>query len=91
MYSVNGVFMNNNLYEDEYRVGGEYGIKLDALSSCSPAPATASSRRSRKRTTVSSARPSVSVSCMTSAVARSSQSISPTGRSSCSMTTSPWR
>ncbi len=31
MYSVNGVFMNNNLYEDEYRVGGEYGIKLDPV------------------------------------------------------------
>jgi hypothetical protein len=31
MYSLNGVFMNNNLYEDEYRIGGEYGIKLDDL------------------------------------------------------------
>ena len=28
VYTVNGVFMNNNLYEDEYRIGGEYGIKL---------------------------------------------------------------
>ena len=28
VYTLNGVFMNNNLYEDEYRVGGEYGIKL---------------------------------------------------------------
>ncbi len=31
MYTLNGVFMNNNLYEDEYRVGGEYGIKLDPV------------------------------------------------------------
>jgi hypothetical protein len=30
-YSVNGVFMNNNLYEDEYRIGGEYGIKMDPV------------------------------------------------------------
>jgi hypothetical protein len=28
VYTLNGVFMNNNLYEDEYKVGGEYGIKL---------------------------------------------------------------
>lgn len=31
VYSLNGVFMNNNLYEDEYRVGGEYGIKLSPV------------------------------------------------------------
>lgn len=31
VYSLNGVFMNNNLYEDEYRVGGEYGIKMEPV------------------------------------------------------------
>jgi hypothetical protein len=30
-YTLNGVFMNNNLYEDEYRVGGEYGIKMEPV------------------------------------------------------------
>jgi hypothetical protein len=32
MYNVTGVFTNNNLYEDEYRLGGEYGINLSDVS-----------------------------------------------------------
>ena len=31
LWNLNGAFTNNNLYQDEYRVGGELGIKMDAL------------------------------------------------------------
>ncbi len=31
-YSVNGSYVNNNLYVDEYRIGGEYGISFQNLS-----------------------------------------------------------
>lgn len=30
--SLNGAFSNNNLYNDEYKVGGELGINLDAVT-----------------------------------------------------------
>ncbi|MGB2868605.1 MAG: PorV/PorQ family protein [Bacteroidota bacterium] len=32
IWSLNGAFTNDNLYQDEYRVGGELGIKMDAIS-----------------------------------------------------------
>jgi hypothetical protein len=32
MYQLNSSFSNNNLYLDEYRVGGEYGIKVQDVS-----------------------------------------------------------
>lgn len=30
-YGVNGSFANNNLYLDEYRIGGEVGVKMESL------------------------------------------------------------
>jgi len=32
MYNISGSYTSNNLYVDEYRVGGEYGITLSGLS-----------------------------------------------------------
>jgi hypothetical protein len=32
MYNISGSYTSNNLYVDEYRLGGEYGIALSGLS-----------------------------------------------------------
>jgi hypothetical protein len=37
IYSLSGSYTNNNLYVDEYRIGGEYGIVISDLTLCARA------------------------------------------------------